>query len=89
MSIISEKLTLADLSPGDIAVIERLDNCSPIYCQSLYSMGLIPGTELEVIRFAPLGDPIQLSVRGSQLSIRKSDARCLILRRIEDASDAE
>jgi Fe2+ transport system protein FeoA len=40
-------------------------------------MGLTPGTEVEVVRFAPLGDPMEIRVRGYALSIRKDDASCI------------
>ena len=42
--------------------------------QRLEEMGLIVGTEFEVVRFAPLGDPLELKVRGYHLSLRKRDA---------------
>jgi Fe2+ transport system protein FeoA len=40
----------------------------------LFEMGLVPGTEVTILTIAPLGDPIQLQVRGSQWSIRKVEA---------------
>jgi ferrous iron transport protein A len=40
----------------------------------LYSLGIIPGSVLELLRFAPLGDPMQVKVGGSFISIRKSEA---------------
>jgi Fe2+ transport system protein FeoA len=40
----------------------------------LLELGLVPGTEVEVVRVAPLGDPIELVARGCFLSIRKEDA---------------
>ncbi len=45
----------------------------------LLELGLIPGTEVEVLRVAPLGDPIELFARGCCLSIRKADAACVIV----------
>jgi Fe2+ transport system protein FeoA len=42
--------------------------------QRYLEMGLTPGTEIEVVRFAPLGDPMEIRVRGYALSIRKADA---------------
>ena len=42
--------------------------------QRYLEMGLTPGTEVEVVRFAPLGDPMEIRVRGYALSIRKRDA---------------
>ena len=43
----------------------------------LLDMGLKPNTEVEVMRFAPLGDPMELNVRGYALTIRKDDAKLI------------
>ena len=43
--------------------------------QRLMEMGVFDGAELEIVRFAPLGDPIELRVQGYNLSVRKADAR--------------
>ena len=43
----------------------------------LYALGIIPGSALEILRFAPLGDPIQVKVRGTLISIRKADAEII------------
>ncbi len=43
----------------------------------LLEMGLVPGTEVQVTKVAPLGDPIEIDVRGSRLSIRKYEARLI------------
>lgn len=40
----------------------------------LYALGVLPGSQLKVLRLAPLGDPIQVRVGGSYLSIRKAEA---------------
>jgi len=45
----------------------------------LMEMGLTPGTMLRVVRFAPLGDPIDIEVRGYHLSLRKQEARQVML----------
>ena len=42
--------------------------------QRLLEMGFTPGVEFEVIRFAPLGDPLEVKVRGYHLSLRKAEA---------------
>ena len=47
------------------------------YRQRLLSMGLTPGTEFEVTRTAPLGDPVEIRVRGFDLSLRKDEAAIL------------
>ncbi|MEA1884258.1 MAG: ferrous iron transport protein A [Thermotogota bacterium] len=43
----------------------------------LLAMGLTPGTEFKIAKVAPMGDPIELKVRGYRLSLRKSEASCL------------
>jgi Fe2+ transport system protein FeoA len=40
----------------------------------LLEMGLLPGTRVEVVRYAPLGDPIEIKIRGYNLSLRKHEA---------------
>lgn len=43
----------------------------------LYALGIIPGSAIEVLRFAPLGDPMQLKVSGSFISIRRREAEII------------
>lgn len=43
----------------------------------LYSLGLYPGVVVDVLRFAPMGDPIQVRAGGTLISIRKQDARLI------------
>lgn len=45
----------------------------------LLEMGIIPGTKIKITRMAPLGDPIQIHIRGYELSIRKVDADLIIV----------
>lgn len=47
---------------------------APAFRRRLMELGLVPGTAIEVVRVAPLGDPIQLLVRGCRLSIRRKEA---------------
>ena len=79
--------TLEHVQPGETATLLKLLTDSASYRLALYSMGLLPGTPIKVIRLAPLGDPMQIEVRGSQLTIRKSDARSLLVGPIEGADD--
>ncbi|MFV1995125.1 MAG: ferrous iron transport protein A [Verrucomicrobiales bacterium] len=69
-----ESPNLADSSPGSRAVIKSFLSSAPSFMR-LRELGLLPGTEVEIIRRAPLGDPIEISVRGSLLSIRTQEAR--------------
>lgn len=64
---------LGQLEPGHACVVERLD-LPRRESVRLMEMGLLPGTAVELIRRAPLGDPLLLRVRGYALSIRKSEA---------------
>jgi len=52
------------------------------YRQKLLAMGLTPGTQFQLVRVAPLGDPIQLHVRGFNLTLRKSEAGVLRVERV-------
>ncbi|NOX98805.1 MAG: ferrous iron transport protein A [Verrucomicrobia bacterium] len=65
--------TLADLEPGDVAVIHDFttsDDCMLRFRE----LGMLPGTTVSLVRRAPLGDPLELSVRGSLLSVRTHEA---------------
>lgn len=47
----------------------------------ILEMGLLVGTGVELVRFAPLGDPVEIKVRGYNLSLRKTDAELIYVRR--------
>ena len=64
---------LSELKPGQRATVLSLDLPGSVKGRVL-EMGLTKGTTVEVIRFAPLGDPMELKVRGSHISLRKADA---------------
>lgn len=69
--------TLADLGPGTKAlVIGFVDETVP---GRLLEMGLLPGTPVEVVRLAPLGDPMDVRVRGYHLSLRRHEARLVLV----------
>ncbi len=64
---------LSELSIGVRASVARL-RCERYVARRLMEMGLLPGTTVEIQRIAPLGDPIELRLRGFSLSIRRSEA---------------
>ena len=68
-------MTLKDTKPGMIVRIDSVGESE--LKQRLMTMGLIPGTRVEVLNSAPLGDPIEITVRGYELSIRKADAEMI------------
>lgn len=64
---------LADLAVGKRATICRISGGDDVSLR-LLEMGLTPGTDVLLVGQAPLGDPLELEVRGYRLSIRKSEA---------------
>lgn len=73
---------LGELSIGEKAKIIGYRDCNQICRRKLLVMGLTPGTELKVTGIAPLGDPVQISIRGLSLCLRKQEARILKLEKI-------
>ena len=65
-------LTLKDTKPGMIVRIDSVGESE--LKQRLMTMGLIPGTRVEVLNSAPLGDPIALRLRSYNLALRRNDA---------------
>ena len=65
-------MTLKDTQPGMIVRIDSVGESE--LKQRLMTMGLIPGTRVEVLNSAPLGDPIALRLRSYNLAMRRDDA---------------
>lgn len=65
------RATLDTLAAGASGTITGYEGEPPM---RLLEMGLVPGTPVEVVRLAPLGDPMDLRVRGFHLSVRKAEA---------------
>ena len=70
----SQVRTLQELSPGESGMIVSVGNQSGAVKRRLVDMGLTPGTVVKVTKIAPLGDPLEVSLRGYELSLRKEDA---------------
>jgi ferrous iron transport protein A len=66
--------TLDQLRPGEAGVVAVLHGKGTIQ-QRLLEMGVIEGAEVQMVRRAPLGDPIEILVQGYHLSLRKAEAR--------------
>lgn len=71
--IMNPSTTLAEIAPLQSCKVLAILSEAP-GMQRLQEMGILPGTKITVIRRAPLGDPIELEVRGYKLSIRKREA---------------
>ncbi len=70
--------TLADLGPSQEGVIASIEGDDGI-SHRLAELGFTPGITVRYIRRAPLGDPIQVGVRGFELAVRASEARRVVL----------
>ena len=75
-------ITLSDMKPGQRGRILGFFPGNRAYRQKLLAMGLTPNTEFEMIRLAPLGDPVQLRVRHCYLCLRKTEAEILKIERV-------
>ena len=75
--------TLADLQVGNRATVVGYDKSNTAYRHKLLAMGLTRGTDLTVNRVAPLGDPIEIAVRGFHLSLRRDEATALLVKEVE------
>lgn len=68
--------TLKDVKVGETAVVVRLHGEGAVK-RRIMDMGLTRGTEVHVRKVAPLGDPMELTLRGYELSVRKADAEMI------------
>ena len=73
-------LTIADLSAGERARVVAYRE-TPEVVRRLSSLGLIPGTDFLVKRFAPLGDPVEIHFRGFRLALRPAEAEAVQVER--------
>ncbi len=76
-------MKFTQLRIGHKARITAIQAGDKHYRRRLIAMGLIPGTIFTVKRIAPLGDPIEISVRGYALSLRKSEASLLAIEEVK------
>jgi len=70
--------TLADLLPSQEGQINSIAGIDGI-AQRLSEMGFTPGQAVRVVRFAPLGDPMQVRLRGFNVALRRNEARRILL----------
>lgn len=73
------KVALNTLRPGEECIVDRIEAATHSLNLRLLEMGLTKGTRLEVIRFAPMGDPMEIAVRGYRLSLRRVEAQSVIV----------
>ncbi|NLM62073.1 MAG: ferrous iron transport protein A [Clostridiales bacterium] len=70
--------TLKDLKPGQFGIVTELKSKGPIK-RRLIDMGVTPGAKVYVRKVAPFGDPIEINIRGYELSLRKEEASHIIV----------
>ena len=75
-------ISLKDLRVGEKGKIVGFDKAGKVYRKRLLAMGLTPGTEFTVTRFAPMGDPVELKLRGFALTLRKDEAAILLIEKL-------
>ncbi len=74
--------SLKMLATGDSGRIVGFDQSGGAYRKKLLAMGLTPGTEFTITRFAPMGDPVEIKLRGFSLSLRKNEASVLMIEKL-------
>lgn len=79
----STRVNLTDLRRGDWVKVLGYYPGESVYRARLCLLGLVPGAIFQVMRFAPLGDPLHIKLRNSALCIRKQEGNVLQLQRIE------
>lgn len=81
-------MTLKDLEIGQSAVVGKVGGTGFLR-QHLLDMGVIPGVEITVVKYAPMGDPIELRIRGYELTLRLADAQQIEVTEITPLSKQE
>lgn len=71
--------SLKDFKPGETGIVARIGGTGQIR-RRIFDMGITPNTEIVMRKVAPLGDPIEVTVRGYQLSLRKSEAEFIVMK---------
>ena len=69
-------MTLKDAKVGSTVVVSRIDG-EGAYKRRIMDMGITKGCEIYIRKVAPLGDPVEITIRGYELSLRKQDAQCV------------
>ena len=69
-------MTLGDAKVGSTVVVTKIEGDSA-YKRRIMDLGITKGSELYIRKVAPLGDPVEITVRGYELSVRKDDAQCV------------
>lgn len=69
---------LNEVPIGSTVKVEKIEGMGPVK-RRMMDMGLTKGTEITILKVAPLGDPLEIIVRGYSLSLRKAEAKCVVV----------
>ena len=72
-------MTLLDFAPGDRGTIQSIDSAHIDFASRMYSLGMVPGQQIQMLHQAPFGDPMQVRVGQTLVSIRRRDAEVIKL----------
>ena len=71
--------TLKDIKCGQTVRVKKIQGEGPVR-RRIMDMGITKGSEIFIRKVAPLGDPVEITVRGYELSVRKNDAQCVLVK---------
>jgi Fe2+ transport system protein FeoA len=74
-------MTLGDVPLGTTVIVTSVGG-EGAFRRRIMELGVLPGTRVELVRIAPLGDPLELRVRGCALSMRRDEARSIAVERL-------
>ena len=69
-------MTLGEAKVGSTVTVTKIEG-DGAYKRRIMDMGITKGSEIYIRKVAPLGDPVEITVRGYELSVRKNDAQCV------------
>ena len=72
-------MTLGEAEVGSTVIVTKIEG-DGAYKRRIMDMGITNGTELYIRKVAPLGDPVEITVRSYELSVRKEYARCVLVK---------
>lgn len=78
-------ISLSSLSTGAAAVVKEFPKSGSAFVR-LREMGLLPGTRITLVRTAPMGDPIEIKVRGYHLTLRKTEAEHVLVEAVDPSA---
>lgn len=76
--MVTEPQPLPSLAAGQTGVVTTV-RVAPEMRARLLELGLTPGTSVQLLRFAPLGDPVEIRLRGSNLTLRRTEAEQILV----------